>query len=145
MCTVILRVPDGSDEPVRLLAIRDEDPDRAWDPPAAWWSDTRPGVVGVRDRRAGGAWLAADDDERRLAVLLNRAEPGPSAGEVRSRGGIVLDSVVGRAPDDDPRTPGFNLVEVDAHSARVRTWDGERMSTTPLAPGTPITVRASGA
>src|SRR5690606_4917677 len=71
MCTVIIRVGAGE---VRLLAIRDEDPERPWQPLGASWPETHPGVVGVRDVRAGGAWLAADPARRRLAVLLNRAD-----------------------------------------------------------------------
>ena len=72
MCTVIITVPDDAAQPVRLLAVRDEDPGRPWDRLGAWWPDRYPGVVGIRDVRAGGAWLAANTDERRLAVLLNR-------------------------------------------------------------------------
>ena len=28
MCTVVIRVPESADEPTRVLAIRDEDPER---------------------------------------------------------------------------------------------------------------------
>ncbi|NLE97708.1 MAG: hypothetical protein GX596_06935, partial [Propionibacterium sp.] len=68
MCTVVIRVPEpDSEEPVRLLAVRDEDPGRPWRTLGQWWT---PGVVGVLDELAGGAWLAADDES--LAVLVNR-------------------------------------------------------------------------
>ena len=70
MCTVVVRVPEPDGGPVRLLAVRDEDPARPWRPLGPWWPE-HPGVRGVRDDLAGGAWLAADD--KRLAVLLNRA------------------------------------------------------------------------
>ena len=56
---------------VRLLAVRDEDPQREWDALGPWWPEQYPGVIGIRDRRAGGAWLAVDPQRRRLAVLLN--------------------------------------------------------------------------
>lgn len=137
MCTVIIRVPESAAEPTRVLAIRDEDPARPWNPLGRWWPEAHDGVIGVRDVRAGGAWLAADPDAGRLAVLLNRADvtDRPEA-ELVSRGGIVLDSAAGRSPGDDPRTHGFNLVEVDAGRARVLTWDGVAMRTTELAPGT---------
>lgn len=137
MCTVVIRVPGSPDEPTRVLAIRDEDPERAWNPLGPWWPEAHDGVVGVRDVRAGGAWLAADPGAGRLAVLLNRADSSPRPeSELVSRGGIVLESVSGRSPADDPRTHGFNLVEVDAEGARVATWDGVQLRTTSLPPGT---------
>lgn len=48
----------------------------------------------------------------------------------------MLDSVAGRAVDDDPTTHGFNLVEVDGASARVVTWDGDAVHVEELSPGT---------
>jgi len=131
MCTVIVRVPDDPSLPTRLLAVRDEDPTRAWDAPGPWWPDTHPGVIGVRDARAGGAWLAVDSAAPRLAVILNRADvPGATA----SRGAIVLDAVAGRPPRE-PRTNGFNLVVVDAGGTRVVAWDGDGLRESVLAPG----------
>jgi hypothetical protein len=131
MCTVIVRVPDDPAEPTRLLAVRDEDPGRAWDPPGPWWPAQHPGVVGVRDVRAGGAWLAADAATHRLAVILNRRDvPGATA----SRGAVVLDAVDGRLPDA-PRTNGFNLVTVGPDGTRVTSWDGASLRESMLAPG----------
>lgn len=140
MCTVIIRVPEPRDAasgmPTRLIAIRDEDPSRSWDPLGESWPEEYPGVIGVRDHRAGGAWLAADPDERRLAVLLNRKDESPLApDEFLSRGGVVLESVAGRPPADDPRTHGFNLLEVSPDGSRVSTWDGVHTRHTDLAPG----------
>lgn len=131
MCTVILRVPDAPGAPTRILAVRDEDPERAWDAPGPWWPDTHPGVIGVRDRQAGGAWLAADPARRRLAVILNRHAV---AGATESRGAVVLDAVDGRPPAD-PRTNGFNLVVVDDTGTRVTSWDGGELRATRLEPG----------
>ncbi len=139
MCTVVIQVPENPDAPVRLLAVRDEDPARAWDPVGPWWPMSHPGVVGVRDRRAGGAWLAADPRRERLAVILNRADLLPEAAGARpvaSRGGIVLDAVAGLAPAASPPTHGFNLVEVSAGAARVSMWDAATLRTVDLAPGT---------
>ena len=137
MCTVVIRVPEAPDEPTRLLAIRDEDPHRPWSPLGHWWPETHDGVVGVRDARAGGAWLAAAPAAGRLSVLLNRADassrPEP---ELRSRGGLVLDAVAGRSPEGDPATHGFNLVEVEGATARVVSWDGRALRRTALPPGT---------
>lgn len=137
MCTVVIRVPDSPAGATRLLAVRDEDPARPWNPLGRWWPEPHHGVVGVRDIRAGGAWLAADPDAGRLAVLLNRADVStrPEA-ELVSRGGIVLESVAGNSPSGSPRTHGFNLVEVHGPHARVLTWDGAALRSTVLDPGT---------
>lgn len=137
MCTVIIRVPETADEPVRLLAIRDEDPARPWLPLGPSWPDTHPGVIGVRDVRAGGAWLAADPVHARLAVLLNRADVSDRPEEeLVSRGGIVLASVAGTPPSGEPATHGFNLVEVHGTRAWATMWDGIDLRRVPLEPGT---------
>jgi len=137
MCTVVIRVPESPDEPTRVLAVRDEDPARPWNPLGRWWPEAHDGVVGVRDVRAGGAWLAADPAAGRLAVLLNRADVDTRReSELVSRGGLVLDAVAGRSPAGEPPTHGFNLVEVDGGRARVLMWDGEALRTVELAPGT---------
>ncbi|KQZ82242.1 hypothetical protein ASD56_15335 [Microbacterium sp. Root166] len=137
MCTVIIRVPETPGEPTRVLAVRDEDPGRPWNPLGRWWPEAHDGVVGVRDVRAGGAWLAADPSARRLAVLLNRADVSSRPeSELVSRGGIVLDAVAGRLPEAEPATHGFNLVTVDPAGAQVLTWDGALLRTEELAPGT---------
>jgi hypothetical protein len=137
MCTVIVRVGESAPDPIRILAIRDEDPLRPWNPLGPWWPDTHEGVVGVRDARAGGAWLAADPGTRRLAVLLNRKDHSDrDESELVSRGTIVLASVAGEHPQEPPRTHGFNLVEAEPGSVRVTTWDGADLRTQALAPGT---------
>ncbi|MGB4137807.1 MAG: NRDE family protein [Microbacterium sp.] len=133
MCTVVIDTMPGT---ARLLAVRDEDPQRDWDDLGAWWPETYPGVIGVRDRRAGGAWLAFDPVGDRLAVLLNRADTlDLPESDVLSRGGIVLESVAGRSPEGTPRTHGFNLLEVSPRASRVLTWDGRELRETPVAPG----------
>ncbi|GEP48628.1 NRDE family protein [Microbacterium saccharophilum] len=137
MCTVIIHVPEDAGAPTRLLAVRDEDPGRAWDPLGPWWPEAHPGVLGVRDSRAGGAWLAADPVAGRVAVILNRADVDvPEGVELSSRGHVVLDAVGGTALDDPPHTHGFNLVEVDQAGARVTMWDGATVRRVRLAPGT---------
>ena len=136
MCTVIVHVPTHAGDPVRLLAVRDEDPGRAWDALAESWPDEHPGVVGVRDRRAGGAWLAADRATGRVAVILNRADQIPDDGApLDSRGHVVLDAIAGRTLPGAPRTHGFNLVEADAAGARVTMWDGAGLRRVDLPPG----------
>ncbi len=137
MCTVIVHVPEDATAAVHVLAVRDEDPARPWDPPGPWWPD-RPGVVGVRDRRAGGAWLAADPSHGRLAVLLNRADVLPAGIVAPSRGSVALDAVAGRvpAPGTVPEMHGFNLVDVEGGQVRVSSWDGTAVRQSILAPGT---------
>jgi hypothetical protein len=137
MCTVIITVPADDTQPVRMLAVRDEDPGRPWDRLGPWWPEAYPGVVGIRDARAGGAWLAAASDERRLAVLLNRHDLSDRGDdEVATRGWVALESVSGRSPAASPQTRGFNLVEVTAHTARVVSWNGLESRTVDLEPGT---------
>lgn len=139
MCTVIVEVPDAPRDATRLLAIRDEDPARPWDPPGEWWPE-RPGVVGVRDRRAGGAWLATWGAHGKLSVVLNRAENTPSglpAGPngLQSRGSIVLDDVAGRPPSSSPGTANFNLISVHGGLVTATSWDGESLFHEQLTPG----------
>src|SRR3989442_6104928 len=89
MCTLIL----GRDVlgPGSLLvgANRDEDPARPAEPPGRL--SEAPLVVGGRDLRSGGTWLAIRDG-RAVVALLNRRGVGPSALDVvRSRGLLALD------------------------------------------------------
>lgn len=136
MCTVVIRVPASEGDPVRFLAVRDEDPARAWDPLGAHWPE-RPDVVGVRDRLAGGAWLAARPDAGRLAVIVNR-EGAPAIPEERitSRGAIALDAVDGHPPTGSPTTRGFHLVKVIGSTAHLTTWDGHALVRRDIEPGT---------
>ncbi|WJL94651.1 NRDE family protein [Microbacterium sp. ET2] len=137
MCTVIISVPETSGGgAVRLLAVRDEDPDRPWNRLGPWWDDAYEGVVGIRDVRAGGAWMAADPVARRVAVLLNRHDLSDRPDSaVHTRGSVALESVAGRSPAGAPMTRGFNLVEVTGRRARVVSWDGLILSATELATG----------
>lgn len=139
MCTVIVRVEPGSAWPVTLLALRDESPDRPWDPPGAWWPERDASTRGVRDRSAGGAWLAASDRTGALAVVLNRDEAVPEVdGGWTTRGALPLDAVIDDALPVVARTPttrAFNLLRASADGVTVTAWDGERVTTTALAPG----------
>lgn len=107
MCTVVVRIQPGAAWPVTMLALRDEDPRRPWDPPGAWWPERGSDVVGVHDRSAGGAWLAASDARRSLAVVLNRAEPvPPTDGGWATRGTLPLDAVTRVPAPVERATPG---------------------------------------
>lgn len=141
MCTVIVRVPAEASQPTRVLAIRDEDPTRPWDPLGPWWPTTHPGVSGVRDARAGGAWLATLPDAGRLAVLLNVGGPAPSPG-LASRGEVVLDAVSGRIPDASRRTQPYNLVSVTGSHVSLTLSDGDELETQLLPPGVHMLVNS---
>lgn len=130
MCTVVIRVPQRG--PLRVLAIRDEDPQRPWRPVGAWWPD-RPTVRGIMDELAGGAWMAADGST--FAVLLNRAG-GHHGPDVTSRGALVLNTVQGRPLPDPLTTLGFNLLRVTPGGARVTSWESGTPRVVDLAPGT---------
>ena len=88
MCTVILLRRPGHPWPLLLAANRDERVDRPWDPPAAHWPD-RPGVIGGRDRSAGGTWMAVNAAGVVAAVLNRPGSLGPAPGK-RSRGELPL-------------------------------------------------------
>jgi hypothetical protein len=137
VCTVIVSFDPSARWPVVLLGLRDEAVDRPWDPPAAWWPDRGPDVVGVHDREAGGAWLATNLHPSRASVVLNRHEdvPVPFGGYV-SRGVLPLDAVtsVGRLAGH-PATRTFNLVDADVDGVRFTTWDGSDLVTSELPPG----------
>lgn len=83
------------------------------------WPDA-PGVVGGRDRQAGGAWCAADH-RGRFAAVTNLREPGAAGGQ-RSRGALVADYLTGRDCAREHAEavwsqrlefPGFNLLVGD--------------------------------
>lgn len=82
MCTVVTLIrPDR----VLIAANRDERIDRPWDLPAEYW----PGILGGRDRSAGGTWMAMNRAGVVAAVLNRPGTLGPAAGK-RSRGVLPL-------------------------------------------------------
>ncbi len=111
MCTVVILI--RSDR-VMLAANRDERIDRPWDPPAAYW----PGMLGGRDRMAGGTWMALNRAGVVATVLNRPGTLGPAAGK-RSRGELPLlalghDSAAAAAEAltalDAGEWRGFNMV-----------------------------------
>lgn len=106
MCTVVMLRRPGHGWPLVLAALRDEIIARAWDPPAAHWPD-RPGVVGGRDRLAGGTWMASD--RARVACVLNRPGTLGSRPGLTSRGVLPLAALADEAIDG-AAFAGFNLV-----------------------------------
>lgn len=147
MCTLIISLEPGGGWPVLVASTRDEFRSRAWEPPAEWWPDEHPGVIGGRDLEAGGTWLAANPRARRVAVILNRIEPtGLSDDEARSRGELPLlaasqggEAIAGR---DLSFVRPFNLALIE--SDRVTWWryDGTDLTRHEVAPGLHILTAA---
>src|SRR4051794_41760183 len=95
MCTVVCRwLPD---EPVQILAVRDELISRDFDLPDEWWP-AQPGVIGGRDQQAGGSWCVSDLASGVTALVLNRIERRTGA---PSRGVLPFAAVSGRAARPD--------------------------------------------
>lgn len=143
MCTAIISVDPSSPVPVLLVGVRDEFVARAWEPPGPHWPD-RPGLVGGRDLRAGGTWLAVDPGAPRAAVVLNgRGVMAPEAGRA-SRGELPLrvaaDGKLGR-PDLAAFDP-FHLVGAEPDRVRLWSWDGTALTERALGPGLHVIVNS---
>jgi hypothetical protein len=74
---------------VRILALRDELASRGFDQPGEWWPE-QPGVIGGRDRTAGGSWCVSDIATGTTAVVLNRPERRDALPGAASRGVLPL-------------------------------------------------------
>jgi uncharacterized protein with NRDE domain len=124
MCTVVLLLRPDHPWPVVLVANRDESVDRAWDPPKAWWPGF-PGVIGGRDRTAGGTWMGLNAHGITAAVLNRPGSLGPAVGK-RSRGELPLLALAETTATaaieaivslDASEWRGFNLVIADRTGA----------------------------
>ncbi len=145
MCTVLLRLAPGGRWPVLLGAVRDEFVERAWDGPAAHWPGTHPGLVGGRDQKAGGTWLAVDPAGRAVAALLNAGQrEEPEDGEPRpTRGTLALRILTEDGlPDDVSRYDRFHLLRVTPARAELWSWDGDSLAHQVLEPGDHVIVNA---
>lgn len=143
MCTVVVLRRPGHPWPAVIGANRDEMLRRSWDPPDAWWPD-RPGVVGGRDREAGGTWMAANAAGVAAAVLNRPGSLGPAPGK-RSRGELPLlalehrtaeaaSAALAALPAAEWRS--FNLVVADRAAAFFVRGTGEgRPEAVPLPEG----------
>jgi uncharacterized protein with NRDE domain len=146
LCLIVLSHRTHPRHPLVIAANRDEffaRPTRG----AHWWDDA-PGVLGGRDLRAGGSWLAMTREGRFAMVTNVRGVPEPPGG--RSRGALVADFVRGAAAPEEfaravvrERYAGFHLVcgEVDGVVAHVSTGAVARV----LEPGIFAVSNAPGA
>lgn len=139
MCTVVVR--RSADRPGEILAVRDELTGREFDDPGRWWPE-RPGVVGGRDRVAGGTWCATDVGTGVTALVLNRYHERPAAPGAPSRGVLpLLGAVHGPGWAEHVRLTGmagFLLVLVAPD--RLTTWefDGDGLTTAEHGEGTHV-------
>ncbi|RSN52725.1 MULTISPECIES: NRDE family protein [Actinomadura] len=143
MCTAIISVDPSSPVPVLLAGVRDEFVNRAWEPPAPHWPD-RPGVVGGRDLRAGGTWLAVDPAAPRAGVVLNgRGRPAPEDRRA-SRGELPLLAASGGDPGALPLDvfDPFHLVAAEPGRVRLWSWDGGALAAHDLGPGVHLIVNS---
>jgi len=99
-----------------VLANRDEFHARAA-LSAHLWTD-QPDVLGGRDARAGGTWLAIDR-QRRVGLVTNYREPAAIPADAPTRGRLVPAFLAGEAPpaqfladlaSEAARYAGFNLL-----------------------------------
>ncbi len=122
--------------PVLVVGVRDEFVAREWVGPGRHWAD-RPGVVGGRDLRAGGTWLAVEPEAPRVAVVLNgRGRMAPEAARA-SRGELPLRvAAEGKLGELDLAVfDPFHLVGAEPDRVRLWSWDGEALSERELGPG----------
>ena len=137
MCTVVVR--RSADRPVEILAVRDELTTRGFDDPGRWWPRF-PGVVGGRDRVAGGTWCATRVATGVTALVLNRHHERRAAPGTPSRGVLpLLGAVHGFDWPSHAQLDGMaGFLLVLATPDRLATWsfDGDRLTETQLGDGT---------
>ena len=100
MCTLLFALDVLGPRTLLIATNRDEDPARPSEPPQRLRED--PLLVGGRDARAGGTWLAlrapARDRPAGVAMLLNRHDPHPERTGRRSRGLLTIDVAAAADP-----------------------------------------------
>ena len=141
MCTAVLSVEPG--RPVLLAGVRDELTDREWEPPGRHWAQY-PGLVGGRDLKAGGTWLAVSDQDRRVGCVLNAIGTMAPAATRRSRGGLPLTAAAGKPLDWDELADldPFHLLTAEPGRAIIQSWDGSELTERTLPAGLHIVVNS---
>jgi hypothetical protein len=136
MCTVVVRWAPGT--PTLVLALRDELVGREFDEPDEWWPE-QPGVVGGRDRQAGGSWCVTDVASGVTALVLNRPQRRVAEPWAPSRGVLPLLAVQHQAqwPShlDVTGMASFALVLAAPESLVLWEFDGARLRRTDLGEG----------
>lgn len=99
MCTVLLRLDPAADWPLLLAAVRDEVTDRPWEPPGEYWPQEAPGLVGGRDRLAGGTWLAVRGGAPARAGDPVRGDVSGTVADGVGPGGVAAGDGPGGAAD----------------------------------------------
>ena len=142
MCTLAIFFRVFPEFPVVVAANRDEYLARPAVPPTTLCE--RPLVIGGKDLKAGGTWLAINQFGI-IAGLLNRRSDLPADLDRRSRGLLCLDALRHETVDDalrfvagqDPeRYNPFNLLLASRQGAAVAHNRMGRIETTKLTPGT---------
>lgn len=73
MCLVVLQWQPKANTPLLLVANRDEFRERPTQP-MHWWPEEQPPILAGKDLKAGGTWLAFNDQGR--FALLTNIRPG---------------------------------------------------------------------
>jgi hypothetical protein len=145
MCTAVVRLEPDAAWPILLGFVRDEERSRTTHAPDHWWPE-QPTVLGARDERAGGTWLAVDLGSRDIAFVQNQIGPHvsfPDASASPSRGRLPLaaladgDFDVASLDALDTYQP-FHLVHVRAGDSPTATWwqwSGASLERLELQPG----------
>ena len=141
MCTLAIYFKVFADFPIVVAANRDEFIARPANPPTVLCEE--PLVVGGKDLRAGGTWLAINQFGM-IAGLLNRRSDLPADPDCRSRGLLCLDvlrqstveGAVRFLTEQDPENYNpFNLMVAAGDRAAVAHNRQGRIEITDLAPG----------
>jgi len=142
MCTLAIYLRVFPEFPVIVAANRDEYLARPAVAPTTLWED--PLIIGGKDLKAGGTWLAINEFGM-IAGLLNRRSDLPADPDRRSRGLLCLDALKHRSVDEalrfvtrqDPESYNpFNLLLASREQAAVAHNRMGRIDTTILAAGT---------
>ena len=100
--------------------------------PASWWPD-RPEILAGRDLSAYGTWLGMNRDGHFAALTNIRHKSASHAGR-RSRGALVVASLLGEEVDDKSAYAGYNLLYGEPAGGRLYI-DGNRTDQKSLALG----------
>jgi hypothetical protein len=135
--------------PLLLLGFRDELTGRPWQPPARHWPGSP--LVGGRDEKAGGTWLALHPQIPRVACVLNARGPQAPPSTRRSRGELPLRAAAEgqsalQTMHQDLRALArydpFLLICADLSSAVMLSWDGQHAALENLEAATHVITNA---